>query len=201
MKQEGADMERNDRSRAVLLGLLQAQRKLREILTALDKGIAPAADRTTLREWLNQWIEEVIIPQRRQGTKERYRGIIDRHIVQALGHIQLSKLAPAHVQAFEARLTGQGMKAEGVGVVHRVISGAMKHAMRMELVYRNPASLVSPPPVVRGEPEVPDVPAVRNALALGPGTKATTSTRRYTWWPTPACAGERRWGSCGTTWT
>ena len=105
----------------------QAQRKLRELLTSLDQGIALPAEKILLRDWLDQWMQEIIAPNRRQRTKERYQGIITRHIKPAIGHVQLTKLAPSHVQALESQLSAQGMAAEGVGLVHRVLSGAMKH--------------------------------------------------------------------------
>ena len=144
----------------------QAQRRLRELLTSLDQGIALPAEKILLRDWLDQWMQEIIAPNRRQRTKERYQGLIARHIKPAIGHVQLAKLAPSHVQALESQLSAQGMAAEGVGLVHRVLSGAMKHALRMELVYRNPVSAVVPPRIIRQEPAPPDIPAVRAALQL-----------------------------------
>ena len=115
--------------------------------------------------WI-RWLQEVIIPYRRQNTKERYQGIIRLHIVPAIGHIELSKLAPSHIQAMESKLSNQGMTPKGVSMVHMVISGAMKHALRMELIYRNPVSLVSPPPQMKRETRPPEIAAVREALEL-----------------------------------
>ena len=144
----------------------QAQRRLRELLSMLDKGMGLPAEKILLRDWLDRWLQEVIAPNRRQRTKERYQGIISRHIKPTIGHIRLNKLAPSHVQALESQLSAQGMAAEGVGLVHRVLSGAMKHALRMEMVYRNPVSAVSPPRIIRQEPAPPDISAVRAALDL-----------------------------------
>ena len=144
----------------------QAQRKLRELLSILDKGLGLPAEKILLRDWLDRWMQEIIAPNRRQRTKERYQGIITRHIKPAIGHVPLTKLAPSHVQALESQLSVRGMAAEGVGLVHRVLSGAMKHALLMEMVYRNPVSVVSPPRIIRQEPAPPDIPAVRAALDL-----------------------------------
>ena len=143
-----------------------AQRKLREFLTTLDQGIALPTEKILLRDWLDRWMQEIIAPNRRQRTKERYQGIIARHIKPAIGHVQLTKLAPSHVQALESQLSARGMAAEGVGLVHRVLSGALKHALRMEIIYRNPVSAVSPPRIIRQEPAPPDISAVRAALDL-----------------------------------
>ena len=135
------------------------------MLTVLDKGIGLTTEKILLRDWLDRWMAERITPHRRQKTKERYQGIIDRHIAPAIGHIDLEKLGPSHIQALESKLSG-GMSHKSVSLVHAVLSGAMKHALRMELIYRNPVSLVSPPPLKRREIIPPNISVVRDALAL-----------------------------------
>ena len=63
------------------------------------------------------------------------------------------------------------MAPEGVGLVHRVMSGAMRYAMRMEIVHRNTVSLVSPPTVAKRETEAPTVQEVRDTLSLAKSEK------------------------------
>ena len=67
------------------------------------------AEKILLRDWLDRWVQEIIAPNRRQRTKERYEGIITCHIKPAIGHIHLAKLAPSHVQALESQLSTRGM--------------------------------------------------------------------------------------------
>jgi integrase len=112
-------------------------------------------------------MQNYVIPNTRQKTIERYEGIIRKHIVPALGHIELTKLTPRDVQAFEARLSNQGMKPAGVELVHTTLSGALKYALRMEVVWRNVAQVVTPPKVVRKEVEPPEITTVRRILELG----------------------------------
>ena len=142
-----------------------AQKRMRELLSTLDQGIAiPKA--LILRNWLHRWLAEIIVPNRRQATAERYRRIVELHIEPAIGHLQLDKVAPSHIHALEASLTARGMSPAGVGLVHAVLSGALKHALRMELIARNPATLVSPPTNPRRETIPPDTDTVRSLLAL-----------------------------------
>ena len=70
----------------------EAQRRLREILAELDRGITPSKTRYKLGEWFDKWLQEKIIPNRRQKTIDRYEGIIRLHIKPTLEHIELSKL-------------------------------------------------------------------------------------------------------------
>ena len=144
----------------------EAQRKLREMLTALDQGRNPVPADVSLRDWLGRWLaDEIAPPKRRQRTLETYRNVIDRHIVPYLGDVRLGKVAPTHIQELENRLTNH-LSPKMVNQVHIVLSGAFKYALKMELVPRNPVSLVSPPAVKPSEVQPPDVPVIRDALDL-----------------------------------
>ena len=80
----------------------EAQRKLREMLTAMDQGRNPLPADVSLRDWLDRWMsEEIRPPKRRQRTYETYRNIIDRHIVPYLGSLNLAKVGPTHIQELE----------------------------------------------------------------------------------------------------
>jgi integrase len=50
--------------------------------------------------------------------------------------------------------------------VHNTLSGALKYALRMEVVWRNVAQAVTPPKVVRKEVEPPEVTTVRHILEM-----------------------------------
>jgi integrase len=76
----------------------EAQRVLRDLLTAVDKGTHVDPGKLTLGGWLRQWLEEAehkVSPK----TLERYREIVEKHLVPALGSVPLAKLAPVHLRA------------------------------------------------------------------------------------------------------
>ena len=143
----------------------QARRRLREPRSVLDMGIDLPTENILLRDWLDRYMADFVTPQRRQGTKELYQRMIGRHIVPAIGHVELAKLRPIDVQVFEAELA-KTLAPGTVRLAHAVLSGALKYAMQMEMVQRNVASLVSPPSIVKREAPTPDVGAVRRALEL-----------------------------------
>ena len=140
--------KRKTRSITVRGTKAEAQRKLREVLTALDNGGIPEPADLPLRQWLDRWMDEVITPARRLNTADRYRRAIRNHILPHIGNIPLSKFGPAQVQALETRV-GREVGPQTVNLVHVILSGAFRHAMRLELIHRNPGSLVSPPPAKR----------------------------------------------------
>ena len=69
------------------------QRRLREILSELDRGITPTKIQYKVGEWLDKWLQEKIIPNRRQKTIDRYEGIIRLHIKPSLEHVGLVQLS------------------------------------------------------------------------------------------------------------
>ena len=144
----------------------QAQRRLRELLSTIDRGLDLPPDKVLLRDWLQRWLREVVAPTRRRGTYERYECCVRRQISPAIGHIELGRLSPGDVQAMEGRLLAIGMTPWVVVTVHRVLSVALNDALRLEMIYRNPVSVVSPPAVVRREIVAPDIAAVRAILRL-----------------------------------
>ena len=144
-----------------------AERRLRELLTNLDHGIASPKKAYKLEEWLRQWMSDVIVPNRRPKTVDRYEGVIRLHLVPHLGNIELSKITPVHVQRLESYLGIElGMAPKGVHIVHNVIGGALRRAVKMELLSRNPVASVSPPPLEKREAFSPDVASVRRLLAF-----------------------------------
>ena len=140
----------------------------------------------------------MIVPRCRQKTVDRYLGIIRKHIVPHLGQIDLSMLTPVQVQKLESLLYREnGMAPQGIQLVHNVLSGAMKHAVKMELIHRNPVASVSPPPVPETEAATPEVAEVKRLLALG------ESENHYLWTCIHLIAytGMRRGEALGLQWT
>ena len=121
------------------------------------------------------WLDNVIAPKQEQKTFDRYEEASRLHVVPNLGNVEISKLSPRHVQELETKLLRDGMAPKGVQLVHIVLSGAMKHALRMELISRNPVKLVSPPSVPSSEAYSPDMTQVRAVIA------AAKSTGHYLW--------------------
>ena len=143
-----------------------AERKLRELATAVDKGIPVNTERVTVAEWMQRWLDEYVVPNTRQRTVERYRSVVTRHVAPRIGHIQLLKLSPNDVRALEAGLLAQGMAPKGVQLVHGIVSGFLKFAVRMEVLWRNVAQAVTPPKAEPLDVAIPDLGGVRRILKL-----------------------------------
>jgi hypothetical protein len=66
-----------------------AQKRLNELLVSLEKGIYTPPGRLTVAEHLHQWLEGYVKTNCSQRTFDGYQSIMERHLIPALGHVQL----------------------------------------------------------------------------------------------------------------
>lgn len=69
--------------------LTEARSALRQHEVQRDRGMTVIPRALTLRDWLNDWLEHVVRPNRAETTLYGYQKIIETHINPALGDIPL----------------------------------------------------------------------------------------------------------------
>lgn len=129
----------------------EAQEKLQRALADLQRGILPVSEKQTVGEFLVFWLEEVAKPRIRPRTYELYRGMVHQHLIPAIGHLPLVKLAPAHLNKLRNEKVASGLSASTVRCILRVASSALSEAEKWQLVPRNVAKLVDAPCVENRE--------------------------------------------------
>jgi len=125
-----------------------AQRRLTELLSSLDKGVYTPPGRLTVAENLNRWLEGYVLTNCSQRTFDGYQSIIDTHLIPDLGHIQLKRLNSQDIQSYYGKAmdkAGKDLSARTVHHHHRVLSQSLKYAVRQGYLGRNPAELVDSP--------------------------------------------------------
>lgn len=145
---------RRDRRSVVFEGSRrEAQRKLNELLSQRDAGLAPAPESRLVADWFRGWLAlhfaEGHIQER---THERYHGIIEQHIVPGIGHLKLKDVRPDHI----AELKQRWLTTHRPGTVHKhmvILRKGFSAAVAVNLIPRDPASVVPAPSVVRGKAE------------------------------------------------
>ncbi len=123
----------------------EAIRKRKEEMKKEANGLVLEADRTTVGEFLDRWIEDSVRGNVSPRTFDNYRSQVRRHIKPALGSVKLVKLGAARVQALYRSKLDEGLSPASVRYVHAVLSRALKQAYRWKLVTRNVADDVDPP--------------------------------------------------------
>ena len=122
-----------------------AEKELRRLLRALDTGEHVDPNRITVREWLATWLDAIraeVAPR----TAERYGEIVNNFLAPALGNLQLSKLAPVHIQDTYNGWAAGGRRDGKAGPlspqtrrhIHRILGAALGRAVEQQLIARNP---------------------------------------------------------------
>ncbi|MBV9690217.1 MAG: tyrosine-type recombinase/integrase [Ktedonobacteraceae bacterium] len=129
----------------------EARAALRKVLHEQEQGTLVTGPQQTLKVYLEQWLEQVHRPTVRLSTYNLYRIVLHKHLIPCLGHIQLQRLTPQHVQAFYASKLKGGLSAKRVRAFHSVLHTALDNAVKWNLIARNVCDVVTPPVPKRHE--------------------------------------------------
>ena len=128
-----------------------AEKELRRLLGNIDTGVYVEPNKTTVADYLDQWII-AIQPTVSRKTIERYTIIVEKHLKPNLGEHKLNKLQPLHIETYYSdalksgnRLNRQPLSKQTVLHHHRVLREALNKAVKWQFIGRNPADLVDPP--------------------------------------------------------
>jgi integrase len=141
------------RTRKMVYG--RTRKEVAEKLKALHRDQASGApiitERRTVAQYLNRWLDDVVSQRNKPRTQESYQAMVRLHIAPLIGHYQLSKLAPQHVQAMLNELPKKGLSARTVHYARAILRRALNQAVRWKLVAFNAAEPVEPPRVEKTE--------------------------------------------------
>jgi integrase len=112
---------------------------------AFREGTLVTDDKTTIKEFIARWVEEVCRHNHRLSTLSTNESILKRHIYPALGDIRLSQLNPPHLQALYSQKLDEGLSKRTVRYIHTLIHRALDQALKWGLVARNVAEAVQSP--------------------------------------------------------
>jgi integrase len=123
--------------------------KLAEVVEKAKAGVSPAADRITVKEYLERWLEDTVRRRVRPKTYRGYEQLVRLHIVPALGRQRLSKLTPLHVEQLMNATLEAGLSNRTVQYMRAVLRAALAQAVRWRLLSVNVAALTEGPTVRR----------------------------------------------------
>lgn len=128
-----------------------AEKRLSEILHALDTGSYMKPGKTTLADFLDRWLVEYAQANLSAKTAEGYEHIFRKHIIPALGNLTLAQIKPEHLQRYYSDRLNGGLSAQTVRHHHTVLHKALQTALKWGLLSHNVADSVEAPRAKRIE--------------------------------------------------
>lgn len=132
----------------------EVQQKIKALLADQEQGVNLAAPRQTVAQFLAYWLQEVVERSTRSKTSQSYEQVVRCYHVPHIGHIQLDKLTPGHVQRMINTLSDTDLSARTVRYALTVLRIALNVAVRQGYVARNVAQFVEPPSAPRFQGKV-----------------------------------------------
>ena len=177
-----------------------AEDAMAEALAEINRGEFVRPTTGTLAEYLDGWLDS------RRGdlrptTIYGYEKVVAKRIVPTIGHVKLSELDAATLEAWYTRLlagggsTGQPLSAKTVANTAGVLSMALGDAVRLKLLRHNPTADARLPRRERRE-----MAAWTEAEASG-FLDAVRDERLYPLWRLVLATGLRRGELCGLRWS
>ncbi|MEG0779972.1 MAG: tyrosine-type recombinase/integrase [Oscillospiraceae bacterium] len=154
----------------------------------------PPAASYTVEGWLNYWLEGVIARQRAVSTIYGYRNIMRCHLIPALGGLPLDELSPMRLQAYVDDKVRGGLSPNTVRKHYILLTAALRYAVRLDVLERNPMERVDAPVKVPQEYSFYSPIQLQRLFAAAAGTVLELPVKLA------AYLGLRRSEICGLRW-
>ena len=124
----------------------EAEQRLAELMVSIDKGSYVKSIRNlTLADYLTEWLQTHVELHCRPRTAEGYRFIVNRHLIPALGRVQLGELRPRHIGIYCANAIHRGLSNRTVLHDFRLLHKALQDGVKLGVIGTNPCDGVEPP--------------------------------------------------------
>jgi integrase len=151
---------------------------LRGLLVRRDEHRLPVPEHITTGEFLTRWLRDYAAGIVAPTTLASYQGVIRVHLAPQFGHIPLQRLLPSDIQAYISRRLSEGKLSSTTLRYHVVLlHEALRHAVKWELLTRNPCDQIDPPRRARHEMKVWDDEQVK--VFLGEAKRSSSYYRLY----------------------
>lgn len=134
----------------------EAEKALAEMIAKVEKGEYFEAEKISLKEFLDHWLETYAKVNVAPKTFTRYKEFCNT-INNYIGHNMLNQIKPAHIQKFYSVLIDEGRLSNSTILkIHRMMHLALKHAVMWQMILNNPTEAVTAPRAEKTEMSVWD---------------------------------------------
>lgn len=148
-----------------------AKEAMTEMENALNKGSYIEPSKVLYSEHLGKYLAA-----KKNNVKEStfgtYSYLVNKFIIPALGHIEISKIQPQHIEDLYNELKENNtLSDENIRKIHTLINDSMNRALKWEMIARNPATLVDPPKIAKKLVDVWDKEEIDKFLEAAKGSR------------------------------
>ena len=126
-----------------------ADRILRERLSAIETGGYVARQNETVAEFFSRWLQDYASTNTTLKTQQGYKGVVCRHIIPGLGKIKIQNLTSDRIQSLYSDMQSRSVGTPTILAAHRVLKEALSHAVEWRVINHNPADATKPPRLER----------------------------------------------------
>ncbi len=135
----------------------QAVEWLNGVAEQKANGLTYNVSKVTVGEWLDDWYK-IKKASLKINTQDGYGRTIKNHLKPTMGAIRLLDLTPALLQKKYTQLVADGITERPLEIAHTILHQALDHAVRLNVITRNPADLILlPRPVKENDPEATEM--------------------------------------------
>lgn len=100
------------------------------------------------------------------STIEMYTYLLDGRIIPAIGHLKMEDITDGHITDFLQTLDDDGLSSSTIHKHYNALSGIFKHAIKKEIINKNPLDKVDRPSVTYKESQVYNATEEKQLLKL-----------------------------------
>ena len=173
---------------------VDAERKEREMLSLLDKGLPLEDSKTTVSDFMRRWLSNHVAVNTRPKTQKFYKMVNRLYVEPVIGNKVLKTLTAEDVQRVIGGVLNKGLSGSTARRVYATLHSALESAMRWGLTFRNVCDAVSVPRESEHAIRPPDISTSNTLLQEARQTRYGTAI-----WIL-AYTGMRRGEVCALTW-
>ena len=121
-----------------------------ELVNSKNKGTYVEPSKTTLKTYLETWLQDTAYPNMTPHNYEGYEFQVNKYIIPALGQIGISDLTPANIQKLCAEHQKKGHHRTAQ-YIYYALNKSLNAALKQGIIVRNPCTGVECPKVPKKE--------------------------------------------------
>lgn len=154
----------------------EAEKAMRNFINELENRTFTKDSKIKVKDFMHQWLELYIKDQLSPTTVQHYVVQTENYIIPVFGDMYLQQVKNIDVQKWifslqkKSPLTGKPMAPKTIKNIFLNLSAAMKKAVMLELIPKNPCDNVTMPKLERFHPDVYSIEEVEHMLDCAKGT-------------------------------